>query len=84
MKLFLPGKGILNMHINAKTIEDTLSEQQPNQEPDEEEEEKGHEEVIIQNPTCNKAIEHLNALHCFVESISELPQQIWNKYSRDV
>jgi hypothetical protein len=61
MKLFLPGKGILNMNINAKTIEDTSSEQQPNQEPDEEEE-KGHEEAITQNPICNKAIEHLNAL----------------------
>jgi hypothetical protein len=40
-------------------------------------EEDKHEEAIAQKPTYNEAIEHLNALQCFVESISEVPQQIW-------
>jgi hypothetical protein len=58
-------------------IEDKISEQQTNQETDEEEEMVEHEEAITQKATCNEAIEHLNALQCFVESISEMPQQIW-------
>jgi hypothetical protein len=80
MKWCLPGKAMLNMHINVKRIEGMLSEQQTNQEPDEEEEEEDeHEEAITQKPTCNEAIEHLNALQCFVESISEVPQQNMEK-----
>jgi DNA-binding transcriptional MerR regulator len=68
MKWFLPGKAMLNTHINLKSIKDILSEQQTNQEPD---------EAITQKLPCNEAIEHSNALQCFVESISEVPQQIW-------
>jgi hypothetical protein len=37
MKWFLPVKAMLNMHINVKSTEDLLSEQQTNQKPDEEE-----------------------------------------------
>jgi hypothetical protein len=71
MKWFLPGQATLNTHINVKSIEDILYEQQTNQEPDEEEDK--HEEAITQKTTCNEAIEHLNALQCFVE----VPRQIW-------
>jgi hypothetical protein len=30
----------------------------------------------MKKPTCNQAIEYLNALQCFVQCISEVPQQI--------
>jgi hypothetical protein len=60
--LSLAGKAMLNIHIEVKSIEDILSEQQTNQEPDEEEDK--HEEAVTQMPTYNKAIEHLNALQC--------------------
>jgi hypothetical protein len=59
MKRFLPGKAMLNIHINVTTTEDILSKQQTNQEPDKVDK---HEEAITQKPTCNKAIEHMNAL----------------------
>jgi hypothetical protein len=39
---------MLNAHINVKSIEDVLSEQQTNLEPDEGEEEDEHEEVNMQ------------------------------------
>jgi hypothetical protein len=61
MKWFLPGKAMLNTRNNAKCIEDTLSEQQTNQEQYEEDEDE-HKEYITHKPTCNKAIERLNAL----------------------
>jgi hypothetical protein len=40
MKWLLRGRATLYMHINVKSIEDVLSEQQTSQEPDEEEEVK--------------------------------------------
>jgi hypothetical protein len=45
--------------------------------PHEDEEDKEEEEAITQKPTCNEAFEHLNALWWSVESISEVPQQMW-------
>jgi hypothetical protein len=70
-----PEKATLNTHINVKKVlEDLLSEHETNQEPDKEE--VKYEEAIAQKPTCNQAIEYLNALQCFVQSISEVPQQI--------
>jgi hypothetical protein len=75
MKWFLPGKTMLNMHINVRSIEGILPEQQTNQELDEEEDEE--HEATTQKPTCNEATEHMNALRCFVDSIPEVPQQIW-------
>jgi hypothetical protein len=46
VKWFLPVKAVLNTHINIKSIEDILSEQQTNQEQDEEEYE--HEKANMQ------------------------------------
>jgi hypothetical protein len=43
----------------------------------EEEEEDEYEDAVTQKPTCIEETEHLNALRCCVESISEVPQQIW-------
>jgi hypothetical protein len=63
-----------------RSIEDILSEQQTDQEPDNEDKAE-HEEAISQKPTCNNAIEHLNALQRFVEGISEVPQQIWKTHA---
>jgi hypothetical protein len=39
------------MHINVKSVEDILSEQQSNQGPDEEDK---HEEAITQKPTATR------------------------------
>jgi hypothetical protein len=50
--LSLAGKAMLNIHIEVKSTEDILSEQQTNQEPDEEEDK--HEEAVTQTPTYNK------------------------------
>jgi hypothetical protein len=66
MKWFLPGKVMLNILINVNSIEDVLSEKQTNQEADEEEEKDKHEGAITQKPMFKKAIEHFNALQCFV------------------
>jgi hypothetical protein len=61
MKWLLLGKATLNTCTNVKIIEHILSLQQTGQELDEEEKEE-HEEATTQKPTCNEAIEHLNAL----------------------
>jgi hypothetical protein len=73
MKRFLSGKAVLNTHINVKSIEDILSEQQTNQEPDEEEDK--HEAVITH------AARPLNVLmHCDV--LRTASQRCLNTYGK--
>jgi formiminotetrahydrofolate cyclodeaminase len=62
MKWFLAVKTmLLNMHINIKIIEDILFQQQTNKNTEEVEDDEC-EEATTRKPTCNEAIEHLNAL----------------------
>jgi hypothetical protein len=76
MKWLLHGRATLYMHINVKRLKIYYLSNRLIKNQMRKRGEDKYEEAITQKPTCNEAIEHLNALRCFVESISDMLQQI--------